>query len=227
MKKVLFLAFMFCASFILNAQLAYFPSEGTVLTYHNLDKKGKIESKIVYKVESVKQSGENADVTYFVESYGKKDELVFKDRITFKKEGDKLFFDMSNFVNKGAFQQNGEIPATVEIEGNSLEVPINGTAGQSLPDANMTIASDMGFVKLKMTTNIINRKVDDIEDLTVPAGTFNCMKISGDVSGKILGMNMSGKSVQWYSSGIGMVKSETYDKKGELSGSMVLVAVSK
>ncbi|MDD3901264.1 MAG: hypothetical protein VB024_12980 [Dysgonamonadaceae bacterium] len=227
MKKVLFLAFMFCASFILNAQLAYFPSEGTVLTYHNLDKKGKIESKIVYKVESVKQSGENADVTYFVESYGKKDELVFKDRITFKKEGDKLFFDMSNFVNKGAFQQNGEIPATVEIEGNSLEVPINGTAGQSLPDANMTIASDMGFVKLKMTTNIVNRKVDDIEDLTVPAGTFNCMKISGDVSGKILGMNMSGKSVQWYSSGIGMVKSETYDKKGELSGSMVLVAVSK
>ncbi|MDD3309658.1 MAG: hypothetical protein PHY69_06855, partial [Dysgonamonadaceae bacterium] len=181
MKKVLFLAFMFCASFILNAQLAYFPSEGTVLTYHNLDKKGKIESKIVYKVESVKQSGENADVTYFVESYGKKDELVFKDRITFKKEGDKLFFDMSNFVNKGAFQQNGEIPATVEIEGNSLEVPINGTAGQSLPDANMTIASDMGFVKLKMTTNIVNRKVDDIEDLTVPAGTFNCMKISGDV----------------------------------------------
>ncbi len=227
MKKVLFLAFMFCASFILNAQLAYFPSEGTVLTYHNLDKKGKIESKIVYKVESVKQSGENAEVTYFVESYGKKDELVFKDRITFKKEGDKLFFDMSNFVNKGAFQQNGEIPATVEIEGNSLEVPINGTAGQSLPDANMTIASDMGFVKLKMTTNIVNRKVDNIEDLTVPAGTFNCMKISGDVSGKILGMNMSGKSVQWYSSGIGMVKSETYDKKGELSGSMVLVAVSK
>ena len=227
MKKVLFLAFMFCASFILNAQLAYFPSEGTVLTYHNLDKKGKIESKIVYKVESVKQSGENADVTYFVESYGKKDELVFKDRITFKKEGDKLFFDMSNFVNKGAFQQNGEIPATVEIEGNSLEVPINGTDGQSLPDANMTIASDMGFVKLKMTTNIVNRKVDNIEDLTVPAGTFNCMKISGDVSGKILGMNMSGKSVQWYSSGIGMVKSETYDKKGELSGSMVLVAVSK
>jgi hypothetical protein len=227
MKKVLFLAFMFCASFILNAQLAYFPSEGTVLTYHNLDKKGKIESKIVYKVESVKQSGENAEVTYFVESYGKKDELVFKDRITFKKEGDKLFFDMSNFVNKGAFQQNGEIPATIEIEGNSLEVPINGTAGQSLPDANMTIASDMGFVKLKMTTNIVNRKVDNIEDLTVPAGTFNCMKISGDVSGKILGMNMSGKSVQWYSSGIGMVKSETYDKKGELSGSMVLVAVSK
>lgn len=227
MKKVLFLAFMFCASFILNAQLAYFPSEGTVLTYHNLDKKGKIESKIVYKVESVKQSGENADVTYFVESYGKKDELVFKDRITFKKEGDKLFFDMSNFVNKGAFQQNGEIPATVEIEGNSLEVPINGTDGQSLPDANMTIASDMGFVKLKMTTNIVNRKVDNIEDLTVPAGTFNCMKISGDVSGKILGMNMSAKSVQWYSSGIGMVKSETYDKKGELSGSMVLVAVSK
>lgn len=227
MKKVLFLAFMFCASFILNAQLAYFPSEGTVLTYHNLDKKGKIESKIVYKVESVKQSGENAEVTYFVESYGKKDELVFKDRITFKKEGDKLFFDMSNFVNKGAFQQNGEIPATIEIEGNSLEVPINGTAGQSLPDANMTIASDMGFVKLKMTTNIVNRKVDNIEDLTVPAGTFNCMKISGDVSGKILGMNMSGKSVQWYSSGIGMVKSETYDKKEELSGSMVLVAVSK
>jgi len=227
MKKVLFLAFMSCACLIVNAQLAYFPSEGTVLTYHNLDKKGKIESKIVYKVESVKQSGENADVTYFVESYGKKDELVFKDLITFKKEGDKLFFDMSNFVNKGAFQQNGEIPATVEIEGNSLEVPINGTAGQSLPDANMTIASDMGFVKLKMTTNIINRKVDDIEDLTVPAGTFNCMKISGDVNGKILGMNVSGKSVQWYSSGIGMVKSETYDKKGELSGSMVLVSVSK
>lgn len=227
MKKVLFLGFMLCASLILKAQLVYFPSEGTVLTYHNLDKKGKVESKIVYTVESVKQSGDNADVTYLVESLDKNDKSVFKDRITFKKEGDKLYFDMSNFVNKSAFQQDGEIPTTVKIEGNSLEVPVNGTAGQSLPDANLTISSDIGFVKLKMTTNIINRKVEAIEDLTVPAGTFNCLKISGDVSGKILGMTVSGKNVQWYSSEIGMVKSDSYDKKGELSSSMVLVSVTK
>ena len=226
MKKVLFLCFMLCTGVILNAQLAYFPQEGTVLVYHNLDKKGKVESKIIYKVESIKQSGDNAEVTYAVETFDKNDKSVFKDRITLKKIADKLYFDMSNFVNKGAFQQEGEIPSTVEIEGNSMEVPINGTAGQTLPDANLTISSNLGFVKLKMNADVINRKVETIEDLTVPAGTFNCLKIIGDVSGKVLGLSISGKSAQWYSPGVGMVKSESYDKKGELSSSMVLTSLT-
>lgn len=86
MKKVLFLGFMLCASLILKAQLVYFPSEGTVLTYHNLDKKGKVESKIVYTVESVKQSGDNADVTYLVESLDKNDKSVLKTELLSRKK---------------------------------------------------------------------------------------------------------------------------------------------
>jgi hypothetical protein len=77
-----------------------------------------------------------------------------------------------------------------------------------------------------MNADVINRKVETIEDLTVPAGTFNCLKIIGDVSGKVLGLSISGKSAQWYSPGVGMVKSESYDKKGELSSSMVLTSLT-
>jgi hypothetical protein len=85
------------------------------------------------------------------------------------------------------------------------------------------MAMKMGFVNLKMTVNLTNRKVEALEDIAVKAGNFNAFKLTGDVSGTIIGIKVNTKSVDWYAYGVGLVKSESYDKKGDLKTVMELV----
>jgi hypothetical protein len=84
---------------------------------------------------------------------------------------------MSNFINKAAFQQNGEIPAEIQVTGNNMEVPSNPKPGDVLPDANVEMSMKLGFVNMKMSANVTNRKVEAIEDITVKAGTFKLYQL--------------------------------------------------
>ena len=71
---------------------------------------------------------------------------------------------------------------------------------------------------MKMTVNIMNRKVEGKESVTTSAGTFDCFVISYDHESK-MGIKIRGSAKQWYSEGVGMVKQENYNKKGKLMGS--------
>jgi hypothetical protein len=68
-------------------------------------------------------------------------------------------------------------------------------------------------------------KCEAIEDVTVPAGTFKCHKITQTVAttGYIGRKEVISKTVSWYAPGIGTVKTETYDAKDKLQGSTELV----
>jgi hypothetical protein len=175
----------------------------------------------------VSGSGDHFKVTYQIESLDDKGNKLYLDEVSVRQEGDKMYFDMSNFLNKAAFQQNGEIPPTVEITGNNMEIPLVPVPGVTLPDANVSMAMKMGFISLKMAVNITNRKVEAIEDISVKGGSFNAFKISGDVSGTVLGIKVNSKSVEWYAYGIGTVKSESYDKKGNLETRMELIEIQQ
>ncbi|HZK94818.1 MAG TPA: hypothetical protein VFC67_11465 [Prolixibacteraceae bacterium] len=228
MKKLFLLTGLILFGMTLSAQETFFPTkEGTVLTYQSFDKKGKESSAVKYTIKNVKGSGDNIDITYKVESFDAKEEMVFADEITIQQRGDKMYFDMSNFINKGAFQQNEEIPATVEVTGNSMEIPVNAVAGQTLPDASVAMSMKMGFINMKMSANVTNRKVEGWEDLTIKAGTFNCCRFSSDVNATVMGINVKTKNTDWYSKGIGMVKSESYDKNGKLQSTTELIEVKK
>ena len=74
---------------------------------------------------------------------------------------------------------------------------------------------------MRLTINITNRKVVGVESVTVPAGTFECFKITYDMETK-LGFKASSSAVQWLNKGAGSVKTESYDKKGKLLGTTVL-----
>lgn len=227
MKKSLLITVLIFSVMVLKAQETFFPTkEGTVLTYKSFDKKEKVTSMLKYTIKHVKIQGKNIDITYLCESIDPKDKLVFKEEITIHQKDDKIYIDMGNFINKAAFQQNGEIPAEVEITGNNMELPLNPQPGESLPDANIEMALKMGFVKMKMSATITNRKSESIEDITVKGGTFRCYKFSGEVNTVAMGIKVNAKSAEWYAKGIGTVKMESYDKKGNLQSRTELIEVS-
>lgn len=226
MKKFFLLAVIVFGIISLKAQETFFPSkEGMVLTYKSFDKKDKPSSMMKYTIKRVNVSGSNIDITYLCESMDNKEKLVFKEEITAHQKGDVLYVDMGNFINKAAFQQEGSIPLEVEVKGNNMEIPLNPNPGDILHDAHVEMAMKMGFVNMKMSADVTNRKVEAIEDISVTGGTFKCYKFSGDVNSVALGIKVQAKTVEWFAKGVGSVKSESYDKKGNLTGRTELVEI--
>lgn len=227
MKKLLFVTAILFAVFTLKAQNTFFPTkEGMVLVYKSFDKKDKLSSEVKYTIKNVNINGNDMDITYLCESLDNKENLVFKEEITIHQKGDVLYLDMGNFINKAAFQQDGEIPAEVEVKGNNMQIPLNPQPGQTLPDANVEMSMKMGFVNLRVAADVTNRKVESMEDVAVPAGNFNCYKFTSNINSVALGIKIKASSAEWYAKGIGTIKTETYDKNGKLESHMELVSIS-
>ena len=226
MKKLILITAIILSVMILNAQETFFPTkEGTVLIYKTFDKKDKLTNTVQYTIKHVNISGSDMDITYLCESIDPKDKLIFKEDITVHQKGDKLYLDMSNFINKATFQQNGEIPANIEVTGNNMEIPLNPSPGDVLPDASVAMALKMGFINMKVSADVTNRKVEAIEDITVKAGNYKCYKFSSDINSVAMGIKVKAKSVEWYAKGVGTVKSESYDKNGNLQSRTELIEV--
>jgi hypothetical protein len=224
MKKLILITVIILSVMVLKAQETFFPTkEGTVLVYKTFDKKDKLTSTVQYTIKHVNISGTNIDITYLCESIDPKDKLVFKEEITIHQKDDVLYLDMSNFINKAAFQQNGEIPANIEVTGNNMEIPMNPNPGDVLPDASVVMALKMGFINMKVSADVTNRKVEAIEDVTVKAGTFKAYKFSCDVNSSAMGIKVKAKNNDWYAKGIGTVKTESFDKEGKLQSHTELV----
>lgn len=224
MKKLLLLTGIILSTTLSYAQKTFFPTkEGTVLVYKSFDKKDKLTNTMRYTIKHVTISGSNMDITYLCESTDPNDKPVFKDEITIHQKGDTLYMDMSNFVNKAAFKKNGEIPSDIQITGNNMEVPMNPKVGVQLPDANVEMSMKIGFMNMKMSALITNRKVEAIENVTVKGGTFEAYKFTSDVKSSAMGFQVNTGSIAWYVKGVGMVKTENYDKKGSLQSHMELV----
>jgi len=224
MKKLLLITGIILTTSLSYAQKTFFPTkEGTVLVYKTFDKKDKLTNTLRYTIKHVTISGSNMDITYLCESTDPNDKPVFKDEITIHQKGDILYMDMSNFINKAAFKKEGEIPADIQITGNNMEIPLNPKVGVQLPDANVEMALKIGFISMKMSALITNRKVEAIENLMVKAGTFEAFKFTSDIKSSAMGFQTNSSSIAWYVKGVGMIKTVNYDKKGNLQSHMELV----
>jgi hypothetical protein len=76
-------------------------------------------------------------------------------------------------------------------------------------------ASINGLQIMKLVLDISDRQVISSEEVSVPAGTFDCIKLKQTTTISGIG-NRSYTGTTWLAPGIGTVRSENYDKKGEL-----------
>jgi hypothetical protein len=225
MKQLLLIA-VFCYSSIaaLIAQDCpmYYPDkENTQMEYKQYDKKGGLSGSSVQKITSIKKSAGSTEVAVSAESFDAKGKSLGTANLKARCEGGIFYIDMSNYLN----QQSTEAYKDMEmsVEGGNLEMPSGMKAGDMLKDGDMKMAFSSGGVNvMNMAITITNRKVEAVENLTTPAGSFECYKISYDIATKMMGINVKMKGIEWYAKGVGMVKSESYNKDAKLQGSTVL-----
>ena len=106
---------------------------------------------------------------------------------------------------------------------NSFTIKKHASAGESIPDRTYSLISNM----LKNEINISGAAYMGEEKVTTTAGKFDCIKISYLKRTKIVLKTETVRVTEWYAEGIGLVKSESYNTKGEPDGKTILVKIVK
>lgn len=194
-----------------------FPVEkGTFMEMKSYDAKGKLTGTNRQTITDVSRSGDALLIKVQSEELDKKDKVVGTSELEMRCEKGVFYMDMKNFMSQASME--GMKDMEMSFDGTNLEFPANIKPGDELKDANMTINfSSSAMTMMNMTVSITNRKVEAIENITTPAGTFECYKISYDMETKTI-IRTSGKAIQWYADNVGAVRTESYSKNGKLIG---------
>lgn len=196
----------------------YYPlKEGTKFQITNYDKNDKPVAVIDYVVKE--SNGDSALIYY--EMFDDKGELVLSSEYGMSCENDGISIDFNSLAAPGMMEQFQDME--IDLSGTNLFLPNNLSVGQTLPDADLLMLVSMAPMNMKMTVKIYDRKVVGQETVTTPAGTFDCMILSQSTESK-MGVKVSGSSQEWYAPDVGMVKQESYNKKGKKIASSVLTS---
>jgi len=201
----------------------YFPvKSGAFIETKNYDAKGKLTGTNQQTILSVQPLAAGLSLKVKSEQFDNKEKLTYSQELGMRCENGVFYMDMKNFLDPATM--GGMKDMEMSVDGLDLEYPNVLQVGQTLKDGEINISFISGGMPLmKMSVKMYNRKVEALESVTTPAGTFECYKLSYDMDVKSI-MKMTVKATQWVSRNVGAVKSESYDKNGKMVGYSLLTA---
>ena len=203
----------------------FFPQEeGTVLTYVSYDKKDKITGSSEMSFKDKKQTPDGMSVLFVSKFSDDKEEVLYESEIKVECKDGVLYFDAGKFLDPATMSAYETME--VEVTGDNLELPLNGPVGSRMEDGGVTAVVRSSGVKIvTVSVNISNRKIEAREKVETPAGNFDCIKYTYDALSKIGFIKVNMSAIEWYSPGLGTVRSESYNKNGKLTGTTVLESI--
>ena len=224
MKKTFFvLIIMLIMGFTVYSQTAcdyYLPFQvGKGQAEQTYNAKNILTGSSEIKITDITTEGAYTVATVHSVSYDAKGKEQGQTDYKIKCNGNKLVFSSESFISPQTI--NAYKGMDMKIEAEDIEVPSNLSAGMTLPDGKLKMnVSQQGIQITEMTFEFTDRKVEAKQTLTVPAGTYDCFKITFDVniSTSTMGMAINNltKNIQFYAKNVGVIRTETYDAKGKL-----------
>lgn len=214
---------MFGSIYSQDCSIYYPVVNGSIREMTSYDKKDKVTSKVVQEITDINKSISGVEIDVKNSMYDADDLLISEVNISVGCKDGVFKVDMSNYVSEfvQAYQS-----MEVELKGDDLSFPSKMKPGDMLPDGSMNIkVNNSGMTLMNMDVTISNRKVEGIEDITTPAGTFTCYKISYNTTAKTKILNVQSSAVEWIADNVGLVKSESFNKKGKLNAYSLLTAL--
>ena len=206
----------------------YYPlMEGSTFEYTNYDKKGKIDGVTNYTVSSVTSEGAATKATLDLKMSDKKGKEMFASNYSFTCENNLVKIDYQSLFPAQMMKQYSDMDVEMDISGTDIEIPNDLSVGEDLADANVAIAMNMSGIKMNISVDQTNRKVVGEENVSTPAGSFDCIVITETTRTKTMGANIELNSKLWLAEGVGMIKQETYKKNGNLMSTTELTKFSK
>jgi len=217
------LAIFFIALSFVNAQdcRVYFPDRvGSVREMKSFDAKGKFAGTTTQEIIARTPTLNGLSIKVKTSATDKENTEVMSGEFDVVCEKGEFRIDMSDYLSQmlQAYQS-----MEVKLTGDNLIFPNSMKVGDVLPNANMNIlVSSNGMQIMNMMVSITDRKVAARESITTEAGTFDCYKITSTSVSKTKILTITASSNEWIAEGVGMVKTESFDKKGKLTGTTEL-----
>ena len=212
-------------------------------SYLEMDGNGATTATMVYSVESMTGDAVNGSAKVKFESAGKQSsEETAANFIYYKFKDGEFTIDMNAFFEAdvlgelidaaagaegiGASEEEKkkaieEVKKLIEVSGEVRGIPRYPVIG-ALPDYEFVFK----FSFVSMSVKGTERKISGKEKLTTPAGTFDCFIMEETVTTKAMMQKEVEKTVSWYAYGVGLVKENTYDKKGKLVSTTLLNSIN-
>ena len=206
----------------------YYPmEEGTSFQYTMTNKKGKTEGITDYSITNVENTGGVTTASMNMKFTDEKGKEIFVSDYKLSCTGDVVKIDYNSLVPAQMMKQYTDMGMEMEISGTDIELPNNLSVGQGLDDANVAMSIKMPGMNMNIKVDQLNRIVEKKESVTTPAGTYECYVITQDNVSETMGVKQTMQSKLWLAEGVGMVKQETYNKKGDLMSKSELTSFKK
>lgn len=143
------------------------------------------------------------------------------DYMKFKCSEDSIYIDFSAELKKALLKMNPALSVNQLAETGFLSVPVKMVEGQALPDVSFSRESGLNEGEM-LSTSLTKRKIEGKEKITTPAGTFDCVKITGTRNSSTTKQGVTKPSFEttiesiWLAPKVGIVKQESYSTKGKL-----------
>lgn len=212
-------------------------------SYMEMDGNGATTATMVYSVESMTGDAVNGSAKVKFESAEKQSsEEAAANFIYYKFKDGEFTIDMNAFFEAdvlgelidaaagaegiGASEEEKkkaieEVKKLIEVSGEVRGIPRYPVIG-ALPDYEFVFK----FSFVSMSVKGTERKISGKEKLTTPAGTFDCFIMEETITTKAMMQKEVEKTVSWYAYGVGLVKENTYDKKGKLVSTTLLNSIN-
>ncbi|TMI85980.1 MAG: hypothetical protein E6H10_01510 [Bacteroidetes bacterium] len=206
-----FLLFANCCAWSQKCSDYYYMQNNKTIEMTIKNKKGNQTGKVVYVISNVTNKGNAATATVNSEMFDKNEKSISKASNNVQCENGILMMDMKMLIPSAQQEQMGNVSATGTVS--YIEYPVTMKEGDGLKDASFAadFTSTSGL-KGNISMNMTNRKVAGKENVTTPAGMWDCFKItyhSKMVFKMGIGIPMNADVTEWYAPGFGVVKTES------------------
>jgi len=230
MKSVIILVIGLVSVFASPAQVCntyYFMKPKSTVEQSHFDDKGKLSLKTEFTVGDVKTVDNGSEAAVKQKVYDKKGKVISEGAANIRCDGDNLYIDMKLTMPAGPVSPTGNLEASSKKV--YLPYPRNLKAGDKLENAQFAMSVDQGSIVQDIEIFVRNRKAEAEESITTPAGTWKCIKITYDMelitraAGIRIPVRIKGS--EWYAPGFGVVKTESFNKNGKLTGTSEISSI--
>jgi len=203
----------------------YFPTEeGSMVEMTNYNGKGKVES--VGQTTILKKEVSSGDVILTARLFELSNDNKDTVDIEYTCGCINGTFEVGLFTGLSTESLGG----LLEVGGDKLDIPSNPNEGDVLEDKQVIVkigaSEEMENGLLNMKYNFTNRKVEEVGSMKTKAGEFKFIKMSYDLSTRFI-VPVNYHVIEWYSTEVGLIRSEMYNKKGKLMSSSEITGYSK
>ena len=191
--------------------------EGVVFEMTNYKDNGKVTGSSKHTVLSRGSTSKKDSVVVRCDRMDKNGEAIGSSRYYVGCDAGTFSIDFSVFMNNRSLAAYKGIETRASDQ--HLEVPGGIKVGDQLIEGTMKVElEEEAITYTRSEIFVYDRFVVAKDSITTPAGTFECFKVDYKMETKVRGIKdviVQSSGSEWYALGVGIVRSEYYDREGK------------